>query len=155
MHRVACIIRCSLRLRWHTMFRPLCHAVSLAHAFGAPPTGLVQGDGSGGFSAADKDFVVSCLRRLERSAAWGLGRSQLGVVSSRLIKFARVPVLKLQLEGGLELDVSLNDDGGINAARFLQSFVSGMASATRVAGLFRLQRGCKCNSRLVSLLQLW
>ncbi|WIA10156.1 hypothetical protein OEZ85_010360 [Tetradesmus obliquus] len=77
---------------------------------------------TGGFDDASKRLVVACLRRLERSCCWGPAKHELGVASSRLIARARVPVLKLQLQGGLELDVSLNDDGGIKAASFLQSF---------------------------------
>lgn len=69
-------------------------------------------------------FVVRCLRRIDREATYGPGRHLLGVTSSRLVGKARIPVLKLQLDCGLELDVSLNDDSGVKAARFLTSFVS-------------------------------
>jgi DNA polymerase sigma len=70
--------------------------------------------------------VVGCLQRLEqaclrRKGAW---KKRLGVVGGKLIAIARVPVLKLQLACGIELDVSFNDAGGVNAARFLQSWVS-------------------------------
>jgi hypothetical protein len=79
---------------------------------------------TGGFDHASKQLVVQCLRRLERTCRWGPGQRQLGVTGGRLVAKARVPVLKLQLGCGTELDVSLNDDGGIKAARFLKSFVS-------------------------------
>jgi hypothetical protein len=89
------------------------------------PAGLAEPEpGTGGFDKESKRFVVQCLRRLERTCRWGPGKHQLGVQSGRLVAHARVPVLKLQLDCGTELDVSLNDDGGIKAARFLQSFVS-------------------------------
>jgi DNA polymerase sigma len=67
---------------------------------------------------------VKCLRHLERTCRWGSGRRQLGVESTQLIAKARVPVLKLTLVSGTELDVSVNNDGGIKAARFLKSIVS-------------------------------
>ncbi|KAF6265340.1 hypothetical protein COO60DRAFT_1040617 [Scenedesmus sp. NREL 46B-D3] len=76
----------------------------------------------GGFDAVTKGFIVNCLRRLERACRWGAGRYTLGVQGGKVIGKARVPVLKLQLGSGTELDVSLNDDGGIKAVRFLQSF---------------------------------
>jgi hypothetical protein len=88
--------------------------------------------------------VVQCLRRLERACRWGSGQRQLGVQGGRLIAKARVPVLKLQLSCGTELDVSVNDDSGIKAARFLKSFVSvatGMMRDVACCRLAGLQEG--------------
>lgn len=49
---------------------------------------------------------------------------RMSIQHSQLIAHARIPVLKLELRNGIELDVSLNDTGGIRAANFLQSWVS-------------------------------
>eukprot|EP00775_Hariotina_reticulata_P010877 gene10877-11031_t len=59
---------------------------------------------------------------------WGSARHLLDVADSRLVARARIPVLKLQLRCGLELDVSLNDDGGLRAAQFLQSLQADYAA---------------------------
>lgn len=86
--------------------------------------GLAAPDGdNGGFDETTKVFVVRCLKRIEREALYGQGKYSLGVSSSKLVGRARIPVLKLQCRE-VELDVSLNDDAGLKAARFLTSFVS-------------------------------
>ena len=65
---------------------------------------------------------MSILRRLERGAS--NPSYQLGYCSSRLVARARVPVLKLVLENQLELDVSVNGEGGARAAAFVREWVS-------------------------------
>lgn len=62
--------------------------------------------------------------------------------SSKLIAHARIPVLKLELKNGLELDVSLNDTGGIRAANFLQSWVGGTADQSVNACILLLVAAC-------------
>jgi len=64
-------------------------------------------------------MVASHLRKVERVAY-----KRMSVRSSKLIAHARIPVLKLELTSGLELDVSINDASGVSAANFLQSWVS-------------------------------
>jgi hypothetical protein len=56
---------------------------------------------------------------------------QLGYSSSRLVARARIPVLKLVLEHHLELDVSVNGDGGPRAAAFVREWVSAKAGQGR------------------------
>lgn len=82
-------------------------------------TGLCQPtDGAGGgYDRAGKQMVASHLRKVERVAY-----KRMSVRSSKLIAHARIPVLKLELTSGLELDVSINDASGVSAANFLQSW---------------------------------
>jgi hypothetical protein len=71
-----------------------------------------------------KKLAVAILRRLEKSCCKSSGQLQLGVKWSRVLHKARMPVLKLRLGCGLELDISISGDGGLRAARFVSSFVS-------------------------------
>jgi hypothetical protein len=74
---------------------------------------------NGGFSREGKQVVVKHLRKV-----LGGAHSRMSVRTSRMIAHARIPVLKLELTNGIELDVSLNDgSGGVSAANFLQSWV--------------------------------
>lgn len=80
---------------------------------------------NGGFSREGKQVVVKFLRKV-----MGGAHSRMSVRASRMIAHARIPVLKLELANGIELDVSLNDgSGGVSAANFLQSWVRAAGSA--------------------------
>lgn len=82
-------------------------------------TGLFSPDGdNGGYSKYGKQQVVKYLRAVEREA-----RKHLQISSCKLIPHARIPLLKLETSSGTELDVSINDAGGVSAANFLQSWV--------------------------------
>lgn len=72
----------------------------------------------GGYDPEGKREVVTYLRKVQREA-----HRCMDISSVKLIGAARIPVLKLQLKGGLELDASINDTSGVSAANFLQSWV--------------------------------
>jgi DNA polymerase sigma len=79
---------------------------------------------TGHFDSADRAIALRCLRAIERAACYGApGRRALDVRGSFLIGRARIPVLKLTLRSGLQLDISVNDGGGRRAAAFLKSMV--------------------------------
>jgi hypothetical protein len=118
-HLPSSLLQSSLPLSYSSLFYADIHLLK------TNPAGLaVPEPGTGGFDYASKQLVVQCLRRLERACRWGSGQRKLGVTGGRLVAKARMPVLKLQLSCGTELDVSVNDDGGLKAARFLNFFVS-------------------------------
>jgi hypothetical protein len=72
-----------------------------------------------GLNPDDKSYAVQCLRRLQ---AWGKSsRCPLIIKSDRLVPWARVPILKLTLRSGPEVDISLGDRGGRAAAEFVLS----------------------------------
>jgi hypothetical protein len=66
----------------------------------------------------EKDCAVTVLRRLR---SWAERQRSLGLSSARLVAHARVPVLKLALSRGFEVDVSVGDTGGRAAAEFVAS----------------------------------
>jgi DNA polymerase sigma len=73
---------------------------------------------NGGYDAEGKREVVTHLRKVQKESY-----RSMDVMTVKLIGNARIPVLKLQLRSGLELDASINDTSGVNAASFLQSWV--------------------------------
>jgi DNA polymerase sigma len=74
---------------------------------------------SGSYDREGKQVVAKHLRQVLSEAS-----RRMAVRSSKIIAHARIPVLKLELRNGIELDVSINDTSGVSAANFLQSWVS-------------------------------
>lgn len=82
--------------------------------------GLCAPNGAtGGYDRDGKQLVARYLRQVLSEAS-----RRMAVRSSKIIAHARIPVLKLELRNGIELDVSINDTSGVSAANFLQSWVS-------------------------------
>lgn len=95
---------------------------------------------NGGFSREGKQVVVKFLRKV-----MGGAHSRMSVRASRMIAHARIPVLKLELVNGIELDVSLNDgSSGVSAANFLQSWVRAGAGGTLLCGALACRASASC-----------
>lgn len=97
---------------------------------------------NGGFSREGKQVVVKFLRKV-----MGGAHSRMSVRASRMIAHARIPVLKLELVNGIELDVSLNDgSSGVSAANFLQSWVREGAGGTLLCGALACRAPASCTT---------
>lgn len=115
--------------------------------------GVVQPDPVQGLHPADKAFVVKCLRALH---AWaGSPHCPLAFESMRLVPWARVPILKLKLAGGPEVDVSFGDEGGCVAAEFAANMSAAHPGVLRplvlvLKGMLRsvsVPHGVRCRGR--------
>jgi hypothetical protein len=93
--------------------------------------GLCRPDGpKGGYDVEGKREVSRYLRRVQKEAY-----RLMDIRDFKLIGAARIPVLKLQLRNGLELDASINDTSGVSAANFLQSWVCSWGVCCMALGL--------------------
>ncbi|KAG2500643.1 hypothetical protein HYH03_001410 [Edaphochlamys debaryana] len=80
-------------------------------------TGVMEPDRvSGGYEPADRARITAKLRKVADS----INRTkQVDVVRQQLIPRARIPILKLWTRGRICVDVSVSDDSGPRAARYM------------------------------------
>lgn len=98
---------------------------------------------NGGYDKAGKQVAVRYLRQVLSESY-----RRMAVRTTKLIAHARIPVLKLEMRNGIELDVSINDSAGVNAADFLQSRVSNRFQ--RQKGVAAVGLGCSIRVAAVS-----
>ena len=87
-----------------------------------PRAGVVQPHPQTGLTPRDKAFVVECLKLLRN---WSSSlRCSFDCESVRMVPWARVPILKLKLQDGPEVDISFGDAGSRAAAEFVATMVA-------------------------------
>jgi len=82
-------------------------------------SGILVPDGQqGGFSDKLKPEVTGFLRKLIRSLT-----SKLVIKNENLIRSARIPILKLKTQDGIDLDISIGNSSGPRASSFVKEKV--------------------------------